>query len=223
MRRIKFWPGRVGLRGLWNINECGYFMFRRATSDSHDICALPHTRRHGSIITRGAPVDFLFSIDWRAFFIPEHSVGEMIARGTVMYLVLFICLRFLGRRQSGAMGTADLLVIVLIADAAQSGMAHDYTSVTEGLALVLTILWWDFVIDWTSFHVPKLRPFLNAPAVCLIRNGALQHRAMRKEMITKDEIMSRLREEGVESPAEVKRAQLEEDGQISVIKKKRNG
>ena len=79
------------------------------------------------------------------------------------------------------------------------------------------------MIDWTSFHFPKLRPFLNAPAVCLIRNGALQHRAMRKEMITKDEIMSRLREEGVESPAEVKLAQLEEDGQISVIRKKRSG
>jgi uncharacterized membrane protein YcaP (DUF421 family) len=163
----------------------------------------------------------LYSIDWEKFFIPEHSVLEMVARGSVMYLALFICLRFIGRRQSGSIGTADLLVVVLIADAAQNGMAHEYTSVTEGLALVLTIMAWDFVIDWANFRFPKLRAVLSSPAVCLIKDGKLQRRNMRKEMITEDELLGHLRQEGLESPSQVHLAQMEENGQISVIKKSR--
>jgi uncharacterized membrane protein YcaP (DUF421 family) len=164
-------------------------------------------------------VEHLIGIDWHQFFIPEHSILEMIVRGTVMYLALFTFLRVLGRRQSGSLNTADVLVIVLLADAAQNGMSHEYHSVTEGLTLVLTILAWDFIIDWLAFHFPKLRPILNPPALCLVKDGVLQRRNMRRELITNDELMAHLREQGVESPADVKRAQMEEDGTISVIKR----
>jgi len=60
-----------------------------------------------------------------------------------MYLALFVILRFIARRQAGSFGPADLLVIVLIADAAQNGLGKDYTSVTEGIVLVLTIVGWE--------------------------------------------------------------------------------
>ena len=165
-------------------------------------------------------MDALFSIDWRALFIPEHSILDMVVRGTIMYLGIFAVLRMLGRRQGGSIGTADILVIVLLADAAQNGMTHEYKSVTEGMVLVLTILAWNQVLDWLSYHVPKLRPLLAAPALCLIKNGTLQRRNMRIEMITPEELLSQLREQGVESPADVKTTMLEEDGRISVIKKK---
>jgi uncharacterized membrane protein YcaP (DUF421 family) len=166
-------------------------------------------------------VEHLVGIDWQEFFIPEHSVLEMIVRGTVMYLALFVFLRVLGRRQSGSLNTADVLVIVLLADAAQNGMAHEYHSVTEGLTLVLTILTWDYLIDWLSFRFPPLRPILSPPSLLLVKNGVLQRRNMRRELITDDELKAHLREQGVEAFADVKRAQIEEDGTISVIKRKR--
>lgn len=159
----------------------------------------------------------LFLIDWEKFYVPTHSLAEMMVRGSVMYLALFVFLRFLGRRQSGSIGTADLLVIMLIADAAQNGMAHEYKSVTEGIVLVLTILGWNFLIDWASYHFPRLRPLLSQPAVCLIRDGKLQRRNMRKEMVTEEELLGQLRQKGLESPSLVRLAQLEADGQISVV------
>jgi uncharacterized membrane protein YcaP (DUF421 family) len=164
-------------------------------------------------------MEHLLSVDWAAFFIPRHSLLDMAARGSAMYLGLFLFLRVMGRRQGGSISTADVLVIVLLADAAQNGMAHEYQSVTEGFALVLTILFWDFAIDWLSFHVPALRPLLNPPALCLIKNGVLQRRNMRKELVTLDEIMAHLREQGIESLEEVRVAQIEEDGNISVVKR----
>jgi len=164
-------------------------------------------------------MEYLLHIDWAAFFIPKHSVLEMVLRGTVMYLALFALLRFMARRLTGSMGTADVLVIVLLADAAQNGMAHDYSSVTEGIVLVMTILAWDFVIDWLGYHVSVLRPFLNQPTLPLIRNGVLLRNNMRKEMMTREELLSQLREQGVDSAADVKLAQLESDGHLSVITK----
>ncbi len=162
-------------------------------------------------------MEHLLAINWQDFFVPRHSILEMVLRGTVMYLALFIFLRFMARRLTGTMGTADVLVIVLLADAAQNGMSSDYKSITEGIVLVMTILAWDFLIDWLSFHVPAMRPILNQQTLPLVRNGRLLHRNMRREMVSMDELLAQLREQGIEDYRAVKLAQLEEDGHLSVI------
>jgi hypothetical protein len=58
----------------------------------------------------------------------------------------------MARRQAGHFGPADLLVIVLIADAAQNGLGKEYQSVTEGLVLVMTIVAWEYFIDWLTYR-----------------------------------------------------------------------
>ena len=85
-------------------------------------------------------MDKLFLIEWTELLIPTHSLAEIVLRGTVMYLALFAILRFVMVRQSSTIGIADILVIVVIADAAQNGFAKEYKSVTEGVLLVLTIV-----------------------------------------------------------------------------------
>jgi len=165
-------------------------------------------------------MDFLAAMDWREIFVPQNSLLEMVLRGSIMYLALFLLMRFIGRRHSGSMGVADVLVVVLLADAAQNGMAGEYNTITEGLVLVLTILAWDYAIDWLGYHVPKLRPIFDPPALCLIRNGVVQQSTMKREMITEEELVSFLRKAGVTSPAQVRIATLEMDGDVSVIKKK---
>ena len=64
-------------------------------------------------------LDKLFLIEWAELLIPTHSVAEIMLRGTVMYLSLFVILRFVMVRQTSTIGIADILVIVVIADAAQ--------------------------------------------------------------------------------------------------------
>jgi hypothetical protein len=77
--------------------------------------------------------------DWQELFVPAHPISEIILRGTNTYIMLFLILRFLLKRQSGVIGIADLLVVVLIADAAQNAMASEYKSIAEGAILVLTV------------------------------------------------------------------------------------
>jgi uncharacterized membrane protein YcaP (DUF421 family) len=161
----------------------------------------------------------LVQVGWQELLVPTHSILEMVVRGTIMYLALFLILRFVARRQFGQLGIADLLVIVLIADASQGAMAKEYRSVTEGVALVLTIVFWDYALDWLGYHVPALAGLTQPPPLPLIRNGRLLRANMRSEMITRDELISHLRQHGIQDPAEVKTAFIEGDGHISIVRR----
>jgi uncharacterized membrane protein YcaP (DUF421 family) len=161
-------------------------------------------------------MDVFLQIDWRSIFLPSVSVAEIFLRGTIVYLFLFFILRML-RREAGAIGISDLLLVVLIADAAQNAMSSDYKSVTDGLILVGTIAFWDYFLDWMGYRFPSVRRLLRPSPLLLIKNGRMQRRNMRREMITEDELMGQLRERGIERMEEVKKAYLEGDGRISVI------
>jgi uncharacterized membrane protein YcaP (DUF421 family) len=160
----------------------------------------------------------LLLIDWDAVFRPSTSIPEVILRGTLVYLFLFIVLRFV-RRSAGAIGISDLLVVVVIADAAQNAMGSKYESVTEGIALVLTIVAWDYFFDWLAFRFPSIRPILHPRALLLIKNGNVQWGALRQQLISKEELLGELREQGVANIKDVKYSYMEADGHISVVEK----
>jgi uncharacterized membrane protein YcaP (DUF421 family) len=164
----------------------------------------------------------VFHIDWQSLFMPSFHLGEIFLRGTLVYLFLFIVLRIL-RREAGALGIADLLVVVLIADAAQNAMASEYKSITEGLVLVTTIAFWDYALDWLGSRFSGVQRLLRPAPLLLIKDGHIQRRNLRQEMITEEELMAQLREQGIESVAEVKKSYIEGDGHISVIRKDAKG
>jgi uncharacterized membrane protein YcaP (DUF421 family) len=161
-------------------------------------------------------------IDWYELFVPQAPIAGIFVRGTLTYLMLFLILRFLLKRQSGVIGIADLLVIVLIADAAQNAMANEYKSITEGALLVLTIVFWNYFIDWLGYRFPALQRFGRPPPLKLIQDGRMLFRNMRREMITTEELNSQLRQQGIESCDEVKEAYIEGDGRISIIKREKD-
>ena len=99
----------------------------------------------------------LFVPEIAALFELSVHPGELILRGTLMYWFLFLLLRFVTRRDIGSVGVADILLLVLIADASQNGMAGGYTSVTDGFILVATIAGWNWLLDWAAFRFLSVR------------------------------------------------------------------
>jgi uncharacterized membrane protein YcaP (DUF421 family) len=164
----------------------------------------------------------LLGIDWNSVFVPTVSLAEIVLRGTLVYLLLFFLMRVL-RREAGTLGISDLLVVVIIADAAQNAMSSEYKSVTEGAVLIGTIIAWDYLLDWIGYKFPALRRLLRPAALPLVKDGKALRQNMRKELISMEELMSMLREEGVEHISDVKRCYLEGDGHVSVIKKDSGG
>ena len=156
-------------------------------------------------------------VDWHALFVPSESLLELVLRGTAMYLLVFTALRFF-RRESGSLVTADLLVLVLVADAAQNAMASEYTSLTEGVVLVGTIFGWNFVLDWLAFRFPWAHRVIHGSPLPLIEQGRIQWANLRREFLTRADLLEQLRQHQVEDVAEVKRCFLEPDGHLSVLK-----
>ena len=157
--------------------------------------------------------------DWQAIFEPQTPLLETFTRGTVTYLALFLLLRLILKRESGAVSITDLLVIVLIADAAQNAMADDYTTISDGIVLVATLIFWSFALDWLGYRVVFIGRLVHPPPLELVKDGLEIRRNMAREFITHDELMSHLRSQGVEDVSQVKRAYMEGNGQISVITK----
>lgn len=149
-------------------------------------------------------------------FVPTESIAEIVIRGTIMYIGMYGLLRIF-RRQSGSIGVADVLVIVVIADAAQNGMAGDSRSITEALILITTIVLWDFFFDWLGFKSTFAARFLTPNPLLLIEDGKFIKKNLEKEFITEDEVYSQLREHGLEDASLVKKCYLESNGRFSVL------
>lgn len=162
----------------------------------------------------------MFDLDIAELFSLTVSPLELVIRGTAIYWFLFALFRFLLRRDVGSIGIADVLLLVLIADASQNAMSGSYESITDGLILVVTIAGWNFALDWAAFRFDRVRSFVEPPPLLLVRNGQLLGRNLRRERVSVEELQSELRQQGMEDWSGVEKAYMESDGQISVIKMK---
>jgi uncharacterized membrane protein YcaP (DUF421 family) len=159
-------------------------------------------------------------IDWKLIFSPDVPLLEIVLRASVMYISLFVLLRVILKRQTGSLGMTDLLLITLLADASQNAMAGEYTSIIDGIILVTTIIFWNYAFDWLSFKFDWFSRLIEPAPLLLVKDGRLLRKNMRKELISEAELMSQLREQGLDDASEVKEAYMESDGHFSVVQKK---
>jgi uncharacterized membrane protein YcaP (DUF421 family) len=160
------------------------------------------------------------NIDWAQMFTFTVSPIELFIRGTLTFLFLFCLFRFVVHRDVGGLGVSDLLVLVIIADASQNAMAGEYHSIVDGFVLIGTIIGWSWLLNYLSFLFEPVRRFALPRPICLIKDGIKQERNLRQELIADEELKEMLREHEIENIAEVRRAYLEPDGQITVFRKR---
>ena len=158
-------------------------------------------------------------MDWAWLVDFKVPAWELILRGSAMYWLLFLFFRLVLRRDVGAVGVADVLFVVLVADASQNAMTGGYTSVAEGAVLVATLIGWNLAIDWMAFRFPWAYRLVEPRPLLVIRRGRVLRKNLRSEMITLAELRSHLRQHGIDRFEDVKSAWFESDGQFSVIKR----
>ena len=141
---------------------------------------------------------------------------ELIVRGVLTYVVVLALLRLLMRGRTGTT-MADLLVLVLIADAAQNAMSAEYKTFSSGVVLVATIVFCSYALNWLGYHVPTLQGLVHPERKPLVVRGRIVRRTLAAELMTEEELMSQLRLSGVEHIEDVRAAYLEGNGEVSVI------
>lgn len=167
-------------------------------------------------------MDTLLNVDWKLLFIPDTPITEIIIRGSVLYIVIFFIIRFIPNRQVGGVGMNDLLLIVLVASAATNALAGNHKSITNGVVLVGTIIFWSYLFNWAGYHFPFLHRLFQPKPSLVVKDGEIQEEKMKSELITEEELMGKLRRQGITEVEAVQEAHVESDGQISVVKRSSN-
>ncbi len=157
--------------------------------------------------------------DWGSIFEITVPAAELVVRGTVTFLALLVLIRVVGQREAGGLGITDVLLVVLVAQAAAPGLHGDAESVGDALVVVATVLVWGVAVDAISYRWPRVGRVLKARPKLLIENGEPNRKVMRREFMTDEEVASILRLHGIEDIAVVKRARIEPNGMVSVVRR----
>ena len=138
-------------------------------------------------------------------------------RTPVMYLLLIVMMRLLGKRQIGQMETSEFVVTMLVADLAAIPMQQENIPLWHGVVPILLVLGLELALSWASLRSIRLRKILCGKPVILMENGNILQKNLRKNRITLDELTEMLREKDVLDLKAVQYAILETSGNLSVF------
>lgn len=145
-------------------------------------------------------------------------------RSIVLYIIILIVMRLMGKREIGQLQPFELVVAILIADLASIPMADTGIPIQNGIIPILGLLVMDLIISIINMKSIRAREIISGKPTILIYRGKIDEKALRKERFTVNELEERLRGNDIASIGDVEYAILETNGSLSVIPKpsKRN-
>ena len=138
-------------------------------------------------------------------------------RTVILYLVLILAIRMMGKRQIGQMEASEFVVTMLVANLAAIPMQDGAIPLYSGLVPILTVLGLELVLSGLIMRSLLLRRFFCGKPVILINNGKVLLENLRRTRVTLDELIGHLREKDVLDLSTVQFAILETDGNLSVF------
>lgn len=138
-------------------------------------------------------------------------------RTVLLYFLIIVGMRLMGKRQIGELEPSELVLTMMISDLAAVPMQDFGIPLLAGVIPILTLLSLSLLLSQLSLHHLRLRELICGSPTVIIRSGTIQQNAMRKNRLTLDELLEELRQQGISSISEVKYAVLENSGRLSVL------
>ena len=148
---------------------------------------------------------------------------DIVIRGSIMFAIVYLTIRLLGKRELGQMTPFEFIVLVVMGDLIQQGVTQTDYSLTGATLAIGTFAFWGLLMSWASYLSPRAERLLEGQARVLIRNGELLMNNLRRDRMTKAEIESEMRLAGIATIDKVAWALLEPNGKISFIRKEGEG
>ncbi len=145
-------------------------------------------------------------------------------RAIILYIVVLIVMRFMGKREIGQLQPFELAISIMIADLASIPMTETGIPIGNGIVPILGLLVMHLVISLLNIKSIRAREIVCGKPRILVYRGKIDEKALKKERLTINELQERLRGNNVMNLGDVEYAILETSGQITVIQKpeKRN-
>ena len=144
---------------------------------------------------------------------------DIVLRATVMFFILFLLIRLLGKRELGQMTPFEFVVLVVLGDLIQQGVTHNDFSLTGATLAISTFAFWALILSWTTDLFPRAKDLLDGAPRVVVRDGEIVSENLRRDRLTRDEILSEMRLAGIGRMSDVAWAILEPQGKMSFIRK----
>jgi len=138
-------------------------------------------------------------------------------RTIILFLVIMVSMRIMGKRQLGELEPAEFVIAVLISELASQPLQDIGTPLLYGLIPVLTLFCCQIIISALIMKSIPLRAFISGKPSIIIENGKIVQQEMKKNRITVDELAEELRKKGISDISTIKYAVLETDGTLSTL------
>lgn len=146
-----------------------------------------------------------------------HELAWTALRAAGVYIVMLVVIRLLGKRTVGNFSAFDLLVALMLGEVVDEVIYGD-VGLAQGLVAVLVVAALQYGNSWLSYRSPRFARLAEGQPTPVLVDGAFHAPGMSKERMSRGEVLAALRMQGICDPADVKLAQIEPDGMVSVIR-----
>ena len=143
---------------------------------------------------------------------------EKAIRTAAVYIVLLVLLHLSGKRELAQINSFDLVVLLLLSNVVQNAIIGNDNSLLGGLLGALILLVVNFVLVRAAFMSPRFGKAIQGGPTTLFENGELDEHALRREAITREELIANLRRQGLELD-DVEKVELEPEGVFNATPK----
>jgi uncharacterized membrane protein YcaP (DUF421 family) len=149
-------------------------------------------------------------------FLLPLPILEKLLRPVIVYLVLVLLLRLFGKRELAQLNPFDLVVLLSLSNTVQNAIIGDDNSVTGGLIGAFSLLAINWLVVRVLFRSRKLTKVIEGRATVLVMNGQIDQRALRRESLSREELLDVIHRQGFEDFDQVRRCELEPNGTFYV-------
>jgi uncharacterized membrane protein YcaP (DUF421 family) len=145
---------------------------------------------------------------------------ETVLRVVIIYAVIFVGLRVLGKREFGELSPLELVTLILIPDLVSQGVVRSDYSLTNSIIAVATLFSLVFLISQLCQRFGRIERLVGGEPTLLVIKGRILTRNLNRERISAEELYSQMHKAGCEHLSRVRWAVLESDGRIAIILEK---
>ena len=142
-----------------------------------------------------------------------------LTRGIILYFVIMLAIRLMGKRQIGEMQPTELVVTILISEIAAIPLDSNDIPLINSILTVLLLAGLSIITSVLTLHIPKFRTFFDGHPAIVINNGKLDQQKMKDLRLTVQGLMSAARQQGVFDITQVQYAIVETNGSVSIMPK----
>lgn len=144
---------------------------------------------------------------------------DVVLRATVMFGIVFLLLRLMGKRELAEMTPFEFAMLVAIGDLLQQGVTHNDFSLTGATLAITTFAFWTLVMTMLSYKSKRAEKWLDGEPAVIVQSGRFLRPALRRNRLTVAEIEGEMRLAGIAHVEDVSWAVLETNGKISFIER----